>query len=84
MNRERQKAEVDRNYDAFVRRLADLLPEHRDQLALMKDGEIVGFFNTPKDALLSAHERFGDDVYSIQEVTNEPLDLGFWTAVALH
>jgi len=84
MDRERQKAEVDRNYDVFVRMLGDLLPEHRDQLALMKDGKIVGLFEKPKDALLAAHELFGDDVFSIQEITDEPLDLGFWTAVAVH
>jgi hypothetical protein len=80
----RQKLEVDRNYDAFVRMLGTLLPDHRDQLALMRDGEVVGFFKTPKDALKAATERFTDGIFSIQEVTDEPIDLGFWSHVASH
>jgi hypothetical protein len=77
----RQKLEVDRNYDAFVRMLGSILVEHRDQLALMRDSEIVGYFNTPREALLAAAERFSDGIFSIQEVTDEPIDLGFWSHV---
>jgi hypothetical protein len=33
---ERQREEVDRNYDAFTRVLGSILEEHRDQLALMR------------------------------------------------
>ncbi len=84
MDIDRQRQEVDRNYDAFMRQLAKLLPEHRDQLALMRDGEIVGFFETPTEALMAAAERFPDDIFSIQEVTDEPIDLGFFSHVAVH
>ncbi len=79
MNDARQKLEVDRNYDAFTRVLGDILEDHRDQLALMRDGNIVGYFNTPREALFAATERFPDGVFSIQEVTDEPIDLGFWS-----
>jgi len=84
MNATRQKLEVDRNYDRFVRILGTLLPEHRDQLALMREGEIVGFYDSPRDALKAAAEKFSDGVFSIQEVTDEPIDLGFWSHVAAH
>jgi hypothetical protein len=77
----RQKAEVDQNYDAFVRILGSLLGEHRDQLALMRDGVVVGYFDTPREALRAAAERFPDGIFSIQEVTDEPIDLGFWSHV---
>ena len=82
-DRNRQKAEVDRNYDVFVRMLGGLLAEHRDQYALMRDGQIVGFFANAKDVLKAAYERFPDRVFSIQEVTDEPIDLGFWSHVAV-
>ena len=82
MDKARQAAEVDRNYDAFVRILATILPEHRDELALMRDGEVVGFFGTPGDANRAGMARFVDGIYSIQEVTDEPIDLGFWSHVA--
>jgi hypothetical protein len=29
-------------------------------------------------------ETFADGVFSIQEVTDEPIDLGFWSHVASH
>jgi hypothetical protein len=78
---ERQKQEVDRNYDAFVKMLGSILPEHRDQLALMRDERVVSYFDTPRSALEAAYERFPDGIFSIQEVTDEPLDLGFWSHV---
>jgi hypothetical protein len=78
---QRQRQEVDRNYDAFNRVLGSILEEHRDQLALMRDGLIVGYFQTPKEALRAAYERFPDGIFSIQEVTDEPIDLGFWSHV---
>jgi hypothetical protein len=81
MDAARQKQEVDRNYDAFTRMLGAILPEHRDKLALMRDRKIVGYVDTPRQALVSAAERFPDGIFSVQEVTDKPLDLGFWSHV---
>jgi hypothetical protein len=81
MDRKLQSREVDQNYDAFTRLLAGILPEHRDQLALMRDRKIIGFFRTPREALQAAAELFPDGIFSIQEVTDEPIDLGFWSHV---
>ena len=81
MDVQRQKQPVDQNYDAFVRVLGSILADHRDKLALMRDGKIVGYFSTPREALFAATERFPDDIFSIQEVTDEPIDLGFWSHV---
>jgi hypothetical protein len=82
MNVQLQKLQVDQNYDAFQRVLGKILPAHRDQLALMRDGEIVGYFETPHEALVAADAQFPDQIFSIQEVTDEPIDLGFWSHVA--
>lgn len=84
MDVERQRQEIDRNYDAFMRMLGGLLPEHRDEYALMRDGAIIGFFPKPGEAHRAGVERFADGIFSIQEVTDEPIDLGFWSHVALH
>jgi hypothetical protein len=84
MDHARQKLEVDRNYDQFMRMLGSLLAEHRDELALMREGRVVGFYQTPKEALHAATEMFPDGIFSIQEVTDEPIDLGFWSHVASH
>ena len=82
MNDARQKLEVDRNYDAFVRSLGSILPVHRGQFALMRHGKIVDYFERPGAANIAGCERFDDGVFSIQEVTDEPIDLGFWSNVA--
>lgn len=84
MDHARQKLEVDRNYDAFMRMLGTLLRTHRDQLALMRDGEVIGFYRTPREALEAATAKFSDGIFSIQEVTDEPIDLGFWSHVSSH
>lgn len=82
MNAERQKIEVDRNYDAFTRVLGQLLTEHRDRYALMRDEKVIEIFDNPGDANVAGSDRFSDSVYSIQEITDEPIDLGFWSHVA--
>lgn len=76
-----QKSEVERNYDAFVRVLGGIIADHRDQLALMRDGKIVDYFERPGEAYRAGMERFPDGIFSIQEVTDEPIDLGFWSHV---
>lgn len=77
-----QRAEVDRNYDAFTRSLGGILTAHRDQFALMRDGSIVAYFDKPGDAYREGVSRYPDMIFSIQEVTDEPIDLGFWSHVA--
>lgn len=83
MHHARQKLEVDRNYDAFMRMLSSILDEHRDETALMRDGQIVEFFAKPGDAYRAGVERFPDQIF-LQEVTDEPIDLGFWSHVVVH
>jgi hypothetical protein len=83
-DRERQRRQINENYDVFVRQLGDLLPLHRDKYALMRDGKIIGIFDNPGEANRIGIEMFADEFFSIQEVTDEPIDLGFWSHVAVH
>ncbi|MES2002818.1 MAG: hypothetical protein V4444_10990 [Pseudomonadota bacterium] len=84
MDRSAQKLEVDRNYDAFMRMLASILDTHEGEYALMRNRKVVEFFDSPRAANVAGTERFSDGVYSIQEVTDEPIDLGFWSNVAAY
>lgn len=77
-----QRHQVDINYDAFQRMLGSILVEHRDEYALMRDREIVGYFEKPGDAYDAGNARFADGYFSIQEVTDEPIHLGFWSLAA--
>lgn len=48
----------------------------------MRDREIVGFFDKAGAAYSDGVRRFPDQLFSIQEVTDEPIDLGFYSHVA--
>jgi len=74
--------EVDQNYDFFQRNLASFLNEQFGRFALIRHREIVGFYDDPGAAARDAAERFGDGLFSIQEVTDEPTDLGLYSNAA--
>lgn len=72
--------QVDRNYEAFTKELPTLLTTHRGKFALMRDGKIVDFFDTARDAHVAGRELFkADGLYSVQEVVDTPVDLGFFS-----
>ena len=73
-----QRHQVDINYDAFQRVLGSIIHDNRDQYALMRDREIVGYFAKPGDADREGDRRFPDGCYSIQQVTEEPVELGLY------
>lgn len=73
------QAEVDRNYAEFVKQLPALLPLYRDKFALMKGGKILGYYTTAQDAAEAAQTFIKDGLFSIQEVTDVSINLGFFT-----
>ena len=77
VNQQQQRNEVGRNYYAFARALGAIVHDHRDQFALMHDGSIIAYFDKPGDAYREGVSRYSDMIFSIQEVTDEPSDLGF-------
>lgn len=79
MDRAAQMSEIDRNYDAFQRQLATYMKSHEHEYALMKNGQVVGFFPSAAKAAEEARRKFPDNIYSIQEVTSDPIDLGFFS-----
>lgn len=76
--KERQKA-VDSNYEAFCELLPELLDTHRDQFALLRNGEIIGFFKSVREAIQHGQSNFDDGLYSVQEVTDTAVDLGWFS-----
>lgn len=79
---DRQALEIDANYDYFTRNLSRFLVDHRGQYALLKDRDVVRFFDAPGAAYRFGKAEFADGLFSIQEVTEEPVDLGFFSHVA--
>lgn len=79
LDRAKYQQEVDRNYREFQKVLPTLLATHRDKYALMKDGKILGYYSTAQDAAEAAQIGIPDQLFSIQEVTDAAISLGFFT-----
>lgn len=71
------QTEVDRNYDWFQRNLKGFLVDHDREYAVLRNQSVLGFYESPGEALRTALNRFPDRIFSIQQVVDEPLDLGF-------
>ena len=82
--RARQKREVDANYKAFKARFDELYREHPGKYALMRDREVVAFFSGFNDAMTAGRLLYGNGVFSVQHVTLNKLDLGYWNHALLH
>ena len=82
MNKDKQSQQVEQNYKVFKKQLPDLLKsENKNKFALMKDGKIVGYYNTFQEADLEGLKKYTDDIFSVQEITNKVLDFGFYSNV---
>lgn len=76
------ETEIALNYDVFQRMLVQLLPEHRGEFALIRHKKIVGFFKDPGAAYREGLARYQDELFSLQEVDDQPVEMGL-TSLAL-
>ena len=67
------------NFEAFQSQLPKLIELHRGQFALLRDGQIVQIYDTPRDAFLVGRQTYADGKFSVQEVIDTPVDLGFYS-----
>lgn len=74
-----RREEIESNFTAFEALLSKLLPTKRGKFAVMRDAQLVRVYDSLAEAVASAHSEFEDGLFSIQEVTNGPLDLGFYS-----
>ena len=74
--------QAERNCKAFKKLLPEISEGRLGKLALVRNGEIVEFFDTPGDALKSGRLLYEDETFSTQEITNRVVDLGFHSHVA--
>ncbi len=76
---EARRLEVARNFQAFQSKLPELLEERRGQFAVMRHGTIVDYFDTIGEAVRFAAKAYEDQIFSIQEVTDKAIDLGWFS-----
>lgn len=75
------QSEIDQNFDNFQRVVQSYLPDNRGRWALMRHGHVVSLFDTAGEAEGAGIDRYDDDLFSIQEITDEIVDLGFFSHV---
>ncbi len=79
VSQEAAQAEIDRNYEAFKALLSGLMADQAKKWALLHDGTLIAVFNTARDAHLAGVKLYPESWFSVQEITNRPADLGWFS-----
>lgn len=74
-----KSVEIDRNLARFLLVLPGLLADHAGQYVLLRDGDIVAFFESAIDAQIAGNQRFTDEIFSIQPVRGTAEQLGYYS-----
>jgi len=74
-----KREEIERNYQYFEKILPEIEDEHQGDYVLLRQESIVAFFTTIVEAQIKALKLFNDGIYSIQQVGQEPIELGFYS-----
>jgi hypothetical protein len=74
-----KQEEVDRNFEFFQRELPRLTPTYTGRFVLIRECKITGFYDTAQDANTAGTQLYSDGLFSIQKVTEEIGDLGFYS-----
>jgi hypothetical protein len=72
---ESQRAEVQANYEAFESELPSLMKRHKGKFAVYRHRQLLEFVDDYSVAEAFGRSRFNDGLFSIQEVTQESLDI---------
>ena len=71
--------QVDRNYAAFTALLPDLMKTNAGKWALLRNAQLEAIFDTARDAQLAGGKLYADGLFSVQEVRNRAVDLGWFS-----
>ena len=74
-----QQHEVDENLEFFLSELPKIDKAQIGKFALLHRKSIVGFYETPLDAVTAGNLKYADKRFSIQQVAAEPIDLGYYS-----
>lgn len=78
-NQRTREEEISRNFEAFQAQIDQLIDEHAGKYALLRDTQIVEYFDTPRDAMVYAVKTYDDGLFSIQHVDKGVVDLGWFS-----
>ncbi len=70
---------IHRNYEAFEKELPRLLETHQGEYALLRNEQIVQFYDSAVAAQSAGNEKFSDGLFSVQKIQETAVDLGFFS-----
>ncbi len=80
MTKDDKEQEVSKNFAVFQKELPRLIATgYAGKYALLRKEKIIEFFDSIGDALKYARDNYQDDMYSVQLVTLEAEDLGYFS-----
>ena len=79
--REQKLAEIKENFEAFQKLLPSIEQRYIGKFAVLRQKEIIDYFDSMSDAAKYAEAKYEDDLYSIQQVSSRIVDLGYFSHV---
>ena len=76
---DQRQQEIDQNLEFFLRELPTIPAENQGKFALIRQQQIVAFYDTAADAVRAGNTQFPDKLFSIQQVTTVSTNLGFYS-----
>ena len=71
--------EIEKNLEFFLKELPKLKKTHPGKYVLLREREIIGIYDTVKDANITGMKFFEDGLFSIQKIDYSPINLGFFS-----
>ncbi len=66
---------LDEEIKVFEDNLNTWLSQHKDRVVLIKDKQVIGFFDTETDALAEGARRFGLQSFLVRRVTDQQIEV---------
>jgi hypothetical protein len=79
MNGADRQREIDDNLAYFLAEMPRIPSSHRGKFALLRHKNIAGYYDTVTDALGAGNSLYPDKLFSVQQVTDTAVDLGYYS-----
>ena len=79
----KSKFEVKENYAFFKTQVAELKKDYLKKFALLHKKKIIDFFVSEDDAIKIGMKDYGEGKFSVQEVNDKTIDLGYQSYVII-
>jgi len=71
--------EIEKNLAFFLTELPNIPSASKGKIALLRHQQIVGYYDTVPDAINAGAQLYSDGLFSIQQVTDAAINLGFFS-----